>query len=144
MSSVPPSRIMRSLYLMVLVLVQQCQAHELLQPFPLSAVRLAPNSEFDKAQSLNAEYMLSLSEDDLLRTFRENAKLPAPGKPFSGSWEDSGCEVRGQFMGHYLSALAFLSNHTGVQTGCCSSCPCFKHKSGQQGQMSMRRQRALC
>ena len=31
---------------------------------------------------------------------------------FAGSWEDSGCEVRGQFMGHYLSALAFLGNHT--------------------------------
>ena len=90
------------------------QASDLIEPFPLSAVRLAPDSEFDKAQSLNVEYMLSLEEDDLLRTFRENAKLPAPGMPYSGSWEDSVCEVRGQFMGHYLSALAFLANHTGA------------------------------
>ena len=89
------------------------QASDLIEPFPFSAVKLVPNSDFDKAQSLNVEYMLSLDEDDLLRTFRQNARLPAPGVPYSGSWEDSGCEVRGQFMGHYLSALAFLANHTG-------------------------------
>ena len=38
-----------------------------IQPFPLSAVKLAPDSFFDKATSLNVEYMLSLTEDDLLR-----------------------------------------------------------------------------
>ena len=101
------------------------QASDLIEPFPFSAVKLTPNSDFDKALSLNMEYMLSLDEDDLLRTFRENARLPAPGMPYSGSWEDSGCEVRGQFMGHYLSALAFLANHTGKLFAVALQHPCM-------------------
>ena len=55
------------------------------QPFPLSAVRLAPNSILDRAASLNYEYMMSLATDDLLRTFRDTAGLPAPGQPFAGA-----------------------------------------------------------
>ena len=60
-------------------------AQDTVLPFPLSAVRLAPDSVLDRAASLNYEYMMSLSTDDLLRTFRENAGLPAPGKPFAGA-----------------------------------------------------------
>ncbi|KAK9804537.1 hypothetical protein WJX73_005941 [Symbiochloris irregularis] len=84
-----------------------------IESVPLSAVRLHPNSQLDKALSLNAEYMFSLPTDDLLLTYRLNAELPAPGKAFTGSWEDPTCEIRGQFMGHYLSALATLSAYTG-------------------------------
>ena len=84
-----------------------------IESVPLSTVRLHPNSQLDKALSLNAEYMLSLHSDDLLLTFRLNARLPAPGNAYVGSWEDPSCEIRGQFMGHYLSALALLSTYSG-------------------------------
>ncbi|GFH06972.1 predicted protein, partial [Haematococcus lacustris] len=33
--------------------------------------------------------------------------------PYSGSWEDPGCELRGHFVGHYLSALSYLVMGTG-------------------------------
>ena len=80
----------------------------MIQPFPLQDVRLDASSFAAKATALNREYMMSLEVDSLLLTFRQNARLPAPGEAFSGSWEDPSCEVRGQFMGHYLSASARL------------------------------------
>ena len=48
----------------------------------------------------------------LLWTFRRNANLPTPGEPLGG-WEAPDCEVRGQFLGHYLSAVAMLQRQTG-------------------------------
>ena len=57
---------------------------------------------------------MGLDFDRMLHTFRLTANLPAPGEPFSGSWEDPGCEVRGQFMGHWLSGTAMLGKNTGV------------------------------
>ena len=42
-----------------------------------------------------------------------NANLSAPGKTFAGSWEDPSCEVRGQFLGHWLSGTAMLGKHSG-------------------------------
>jgi len=77
-------------------------------PFPTHDVRLESTSLGARAMALNKDYMLSLDVDSLLLTFRRNAGLPAPGDPFAGSWEDPACEVRGQFMGHYLSATARL------------------------------------
>jgi hypothetical protein len=100
-----------------LLFFTSCTFGEFLQPFALDEVALTPGSLYHKAMSLNTEYMLMLDVDDLLLTFRLNAKMPAPGAPFIGSWEDPGCEVRGQFMGHYLSALAMLGKHTGITSG---------------------------
>jgi hypothetical protein len=65
----------------------------LINPFPLHEIRLEPGSAFDKALSLNTEYMLKLDGDQLLHTFRLNAGLPSPSAPFTGSWEDPTCEV---------------------------------------------------
>ena len=85
------------------------QASEpMIQPFPLQDVRLDTSSFEARATGLNRKYMMSLDLDSLLLTFRQNAGLPSPGETFSGSWEDPACEVRGQFMGHYLSATARL------------------------------------
>ena len=84
-----------------------------IKPFKLSHVTLHQGSQFMKAFSLNMEYMQSLDPERLLHTFRLNAGLNSTAKPFSGSWEDPTCEVRGQFMGHYLSGGAMLVNHTG-------------------------------
>lgn len=89
---------------------------QLIDPFTLSAVRLHPRSPFARAAELNTQYMVSLEPDSLLFTFRQNAGLPTPGQPYVGSWEDPGCEVRGQFMGHYLSASATLLGQTGKVT----------------------------
>ena len=86
---------------------------DFIRPFPLSQIELHHGSQFDKAFELNKEYMQSLPLDRLLHTFRLNAGLNSTAKPFTGSWEDPTCEVRGQFMGHYLSGGAMLVNHTG-------------------------------
>ena len=85
----------------------------LIQAFPLSAVRLDNGSLFARAAELNRQYIMSLNVDSMLYTFRRNAGFPTPGENFAGSWEDPGCEVRGQFMGHYLSATATLLSQTG-------------------------------
>ena len=87
-------------------------------PFPLSDITLHPGSQFDKAFSLNKQYMQSIDPDRLLHTFRLNADLNSTAEPFSGSWEDPTCEVRGQFMGHYLSGAARLVNYTGDLVAC--------------------------
>ena len=95
-----------------LIVVSQSQSDEI-KPFKLSYVTLHQGSQFSKAFSLNKEYMQSLDPERLLHTFRLNAELNSTAEPFSGSWEDPTCEVRGQFMGHYLSGGAMLVNHTG-------------------------------
>ena len=86
----------------------------LISPVPLEDVELTPGSPFWKSLTLNTEYMLALEPDRLLWTFRKNAGLPTPGQAFLQSWEDPNCEVRGQFMGHYLSACATLGKQTGM------------------------------
>ena len=85
-----------------------------IQAFRPKDVRLDEDTFAARTAALNKQYLLSLKVDDLLWTFRNNAGLPAPGNPFISSWEDPGCEVRGQFLGHYLRATARL-------TGECSS-----------------------
>ncbi len=95
-----------------LAVVALSQSDEI-RPFKLSYVSLHQGSQFSKAFALNKEYMQSLDPERLLHTFRLNAGLNSTAKPFSGSWEDPTCEVRGQFMGHYLSGGAMLVNHTG-------------------------------
>lgn len=41
-----------------------------IEPVPLQDVRLKPDSRFDKAVSLNREYLLGINSDRLLKTFR--------------------------------------------------------------------------
>lgn len=96
----------------------------IIQPFPLDNITLEPGSLFDKAMVLNTEYMVQLDADQLLHTFRLNAGMPSSAQPFTGSWEDPSCEVRGQFMGHYISACAMLVNHTGELAFTCMPCIC--------------------
>lgn len=100
-------------------------SHMEIHPFPFSAVRLDAHSPFARAAELNRQYVVSLDPDSMLYTFRRNAGLPAPGDPFVGSWEDPACEVRGQFMGHYLSATATLLSQIGqrMQACCIHSSP---------------------
>ncbi|WP_347244424.1 beta-L-arabinofuranosidase domain-containing protein [Thermogutta sp.] len=79
--------------------------------FPLEDVRLLP-SPFLHAMRKDAEFLLSLDPNRLLHTFRINAGFPSQATPLGG-WEHPDCELRGHFMGHYLSACSFMYASTG-------------------------------
>eukprot|EP00475_Leptophrys_vorax_P027331 TRINITY_DN3897_c0_g2_i1.p1 TRINITY_DN3897_c0_g2~~TRINITY_DN3897_c0_g2_i1.p1 ORF type:complete len:799 (-),score=203.23 TRINITY_DN3897_c0_g2_i1:161-2557(-) len=86
------------------------------QEFPLKNVTLTdPSSPQMKHQAMNLEYLLMLDSDALLWSFRKTANLSTPGTPYGG-WEGPDVEVRGEFMGHYLSAAAMMWASTGNQT----------------------------
>jgi uncharacterized protein len=75
-------------------------------PFDPEDVRLL-DGPFKHAMELDQDYLLSLDVDRLLRNFRVNAGIPTSAKPLGG-WEDPKCELRGHFVGHYLSACALM------------------------------------
>jgi hypothetical protein len=76
------------------------------RPFSLQDVRLLPGP-FKHAMDLDHEYLLSLDVERLLHTFRINAGLPSQAQPLGG-WEAPECELRGHFVGHYLSGCAMM------------------------------------
>ncbi len=80
-------------------------------PFALRDVRLLPGP-CKHAQELDRKYLLSLDVDRLLHTFRLNAGLPSDAQPLGG-WEEPKCELRGHFIGHYLTACALMHAATG-------------------------------
>ncbi|KAK6164206.1 hypothetical protein DH2020_001070 [Rehmannia glutinosa] len=77
----------------------------LLNEVSLHDVRLDPSSIHGMAQQTNLEYLLMLDVDRLVWSFRKTAGLETPGKPYGG-WEDPSMELRGHFVGHYMSASA--------------------------------------
>jgi DUF1680 family protein len=79
--------------------------------FDLQDVRLL-DSEFLQVQQINRAYLLDLPVDRLVHTFRINAGLPSTAEPLGG-WEKPDCELRGHFVGHYLSACALMYGSTG-------------------------------
>ncbi len=81
------------------------------QAFDLRDIRLL-DGPFKHAQDLDREYLLSLDTDRLLHTFRINAGLPSVAEPLGG-WEEPACELRGHFVGHYLTACALMYASTG-------------------------------
>jgi uncharacterized protein len=81
--------------------------------FDLRDVRLL-DGPFRRAMDLDKRYLLSLDVNRLLRSFRLNAGLPSSAAPLGG-WETPDCEVRGHFLGHYLSACALMYASTGDQ-----------------------------
>src|SRR5258708_14820844 len=84
------------------------------RPFSLFEVRLR-EGPFKHAQELDRKYLLSLDPERLLHNFRVNAGLPSTAKPLGG-WEAPDCELRGHFVGHYLSACAKMYTATGDTT----------------------------
>ncbi|KAF5175774.1 proline-tRNA ligase [Thalictrum thalictroides] len=76
-----------------------------LKEVSLHDVRLDPNSIHGYAQQTNLEYLLMLDVDSLVWSFRKTAGLSTPGYPYGG-WESPKQELRGHFVGHYLSATA--------------------------------------
>lgn len=81
------------------------------QAFGLAAVRLLPGP-LKHAMELDEQYLLSLDVDRLLHNFLLNAGLPSTAQPLGG-WEAPDCELRGHFVGHYLSACALMYAGTG-------------------------------
>jgi len=79
--------------------------------FRLQDVRLL-EGPFKRAMDLDRQYLLSLDVDQLLHNFRINAGLPSSAKPLGG-WEEPKCELRGHFVGHYMTACALMYASTG-------------------------------
>ena len=79
--------------------------------FPLRQVRLLDSPWLD-AQRWNIAYMKRLDIDRLLHNFRINAGLQSSARPLGG-WEAPDCELRGHFVGHYLSGAAIAFASTG-------------------------------
>lgn len=79
--------------------------------FRMSQVRLLP-SVFADSQQANYGYLKRLDSDRLLHNFRINAGLTSSAQPLGG-WEKPDCELRGHFVGHYLSACALMYSSTG-------------------------------
>src|SRR5690242_11286440 len=84
-----------------------------LHAFQMTEVRLLP-SIFADAQTANRDYLHRLDSERLLHNFRVNAGLPSSAQPLGG-WEKPDCELRGHFVGHYLSACGLMYSSTADQ-----------------------------
>jgi DUF1680 family protein len=80
-------------------------------PFPLQNVRLL-NGLFKQAMDRNTRYLRDLDSDRMLHNFRLTAGLPSAAQPLGG-WEEPKVELRGHFVGHYLTACALTYAATG-------------------------------
>ncbi|CAL9196940.1 unnamed protein product [Musa hybrid cultivar] len=78
-----------------------------LKEMSLHDVRLDPKSVHGRAQQTNLEYLLLLNVDRLVWSFRKLAGLPTPGRPYGG-WEEPTGQLRGHFVGHFMSATALM------------------------------------
>jgi len=73
---------------------------------------------------MNRDYVASLKDDNLLQNFYLEAGLWSPvlrmtaksprdrGEDIHWGWESPTCELRGHFLGHWLSAAAYISAST--------------------------------
>ena len=77
------------------------------QPFPLRQTRIL-DGPFFYFMERDRGYLHSLEEDRLLHTFRLNAGMPSKAEPLGG-WEAPEIELRGHFLGHFLSGCALMS-----------------------------------
>jgi uncharacterized protein len=64
-----------------------------------------------EARDWNRAYMMRLPNDRLLHNFRVTAGIASEAKPLGG-WESPQSQLRGHFVGHYLSAAAMLYGAT--------------------------------
>src|SRR5579863_3730220 len=74
------------------------------QSFALRDVQLL-ESDWTALMEKNRAYLHALESDRLLHTFRLTAGIASSAEPLGG-WESPGVELRGHFMGHYLSGCA--------------------------------------
>jgi uncharacterized protein len=92
-----------------------------LKAVPQSRVRLSRSIFSDRAE-LNRAYMLSLKSSALLQNHLNEAGMLSlvlgadgtdNGRPIHSGWESPTCQLRGHFLGHWLSAAAHLIASTG-------------------------------
>lgn len=81
-------------------------------------VRLLPESLFASKMMLDLKYLLELQEDSLLQNYYLEAGINRPfgaddSMKMHGGWEDPTCQLRGHFLGHWLSAAAWMFEATG-------------------------------
>ncbi|MBE3040031.1 MAG: glycoside hydrolase family 127 protein, partial [Chloroflexi bacterium] len=85
-------------------------------PLPCGSVRLLPGLFLSRYQ-LNRKYVLSLKTENLLQNHYMEAGLwnpsSRPPEDIHYGWESPTCQVRGHFLGHWLSAAAFMYANTG-------------------------------
>jgi len=81
------------------------------RPFDLHDVRLLPGVFRDDVE-VNRRFMMGLDPDRLLVSFRITAGVPTTAEPYYG-WEAPNNELRGHFVGHYVSGCALLSTQLG-------------------------------
>jgi len=84
---------------------------EPLRELPYSAVQLTAGPLKQHYDAIHAHY-LSLSNDRLLKVYRQRAGLPAPGEDMGG-WYDLDGFVPGHSLGQYVSGLARFGATTG-------------------------------
>ena len=97
--------------------------HDTFTRLPLGTVRLLPvvnrpgsTPSFYQRAELNRKYVMSLANEHLLQNHYLEAGLwHTRGKPegIHWGWESPTCQVRGHFLGHWLSAAARIWASTG-------------------------------
>ena len=97
---------------------------EKLRPLPPGQVKLLPGAFRDRFE-LNRAYVLSLKNQNLLQNYYQEAGLWSPqlrmtamgekerGDDLHWGWESPTCQLRGHFLGHWLSAAAYLAGSAG-------------------------------
>lgn len=81
------------------------------EPFAMTEVRLLPSFWKDMME-LDRSYLYSLPNDRLAHNFRVAAGIASDADPLGG-WEAPDGELRGHYVGHYLSSCALLHASTG-------------------------------
>ncbi|HEV2214444.1 MAG TPA: glycoside hydrolase family 127 protein [Terracidiphilus sp.] len=81
------------------------------KPFPMPEVRLLP-SFWNDMMELNRSFLYSLPNERLAYNFRVTAGIPSEADPLGG-WEAPTCELRGHYVGHYMSSCALMHASTG-------------------------------
>jgi len=80
--------------------------------FDLKDVKLL-DSPFKENMEREAKWLLSLSANQLVHTFRVNAGIQTSSKGALGGWERLDIELRGHTTGHVMSGLALMYASTG-------------------------------
>jgi DUF1680 family protein len=84
-------------------------------PIPPGQIKLLPG-EFQRRFSVNRRYVMSLRSENLLQNHYMEAGLWGPRrepKEIHWGWESPTCQLRGHFLGHWLSAAARIYASTG-------------------------------
>jgi DUF1680 family protein len=87
------------------------EEREPLRQFDYTQVQLTGGPFAEQYDALHAHY-LALSNDRLLKVYRQRAGLPAPGADMGG-WYDMDGFVPGHSLGQYISGLARVGASTG-------------------------------